>query len=106
MAIAKKSTAKAKTSANVHSHGDLEKKIAALEAKVAQLEKNNKVLADAVSAVESIKSDIGNLKEQAKSSLQKMKEAMDSNGDGIVDSEEIYKYVLRRLRSRNPNPKK
>ena len=51
-------------------------------------------------------SEVKELQENAKSWAQKTKENIDTNNNGKIDFEEIYSYIFRRFRSRNPNPKK
>ena len=88
-------------------------KIADLDKKVADLEKKLKGLLDGIAAASKLKSELdeaklklsaelGELKEKAKS----WKEKADTNSDGKLDLEEIYSYVWKRRKSRNPNPKK
>lgn len=88
----------------------LEKKIEGLEAKLAGLlegiEAASKLKSELDEAKLKLGSEVNELKENAKSWVTKQKEAMDANKDGKLDFEEIYSYVFRRIRSRNPAPKK
>ena len=88
-------------------------KIADLDKKVSDLEKKLKGLLDGIDAASKLKAEldeaklklsgeVAELKEKAKS----WKEKADTNGDGSVDFEELYKYVWNRFKSRNPKPTK
>ena len=116
MAVSKKAApSKAAPKADAgHSHNELNAKIASLEKKVAELENQLGGLGDAVESLtnsynagkEKLVSEVNELKENAKSWATKKKEAMDTNNDGKVDLEEVYRYVYTRLRSRMSAPKK
>jgi len=84
-------------------------KIADLDSKVADLEKKLKGLLDGIEAASKLKneldeaklklsSEVNELKEKAKS----WKEKADTNGDGSLDWEELFRYVSERRSGRSP----
>ena len=89
---------------------DLEKKVSDLESKLKGLlegiEAASKLKAELDEAKLKLGSEVKELQENAKSWAQKTKENIDTNKNGKIDFEEIYSYIFRRFRSRNPNPKK
>ena len=96
-----------------HCHEELDAKIAALEGKVSDLESKLKGLLDGIEAASKLKNEldeaksklsleVNELKEKAKSWSEKA----DTNGDGVLDFEEIYSYVYRRWKGRNKEPRK
>jgi len=77
-------------------------KIASLEKEVSELKSQLAGLLAASDAIDAVKSEVSELKEKAKS----WKEKADTNNDGKLDFEEIYKYVYRRFKSRQSAPRK
>ena len=115
MAVSKKAaSSKAAPKAGSNDCAKCDAKIEALEKKVAELENQLGGLGDAVESLtnsynagkDKLVSEVNELKENAKSWATKKKEAMDTNNDGKVDLEEVYRYVYTRLRSRMSAPKK
>lgn len=90
-----------------HTHADL-------EARVAKLEEANELLLETVEtmkavvalkddlakAKEALGGDISELQSVAKELLNKVGKKMDSNSDGEVDFDEIYRYIRKRMASR------
>ena len=88
-------------------------KIADLDKKVSDLEKKLKGLLDGIDAASKLKAELDEAKLKLSAEVKELqekakgwKEKADTNKDGSVDFEELYKYVYRRLRSRNSTPKK
>ena len=78
----------------------LEKKILDLESKLtgvlASVEALAQVKSDLDDAKEKLGSEVKELKENAKSWIQRKKEAIDKNKDGQLDFEELYEYIKLR----------
>ena len=85
---------------------DLGKKVADLESKLkgllAGIEAASKLKSELDEAKLKLSAEVSELKEKAKS----WKEKADTNNDGKLDLEEVYSYIWKRRRSRNPNPRK
>ena len=113
MAVSKKAaTSKAAPKAASDNCAKCDAKIAALEKKVESLESKLKGLLDGIEAASKLKADldeaklklgaeVNELKEKAKS----WKEKADTNNDGKLDFEELYRYVWARFNSRDSKPK-
>lgn len=109
MATSKKGAFKSAPTADAaHSHDELNAKIASLEKKVVDLESKLAGVLNSVNTLSEVKneleeakaklgSEVKELKENAKSWMTKQKESIDTNGDGKIDMEEIYKYVSHRM---------
>ena len=113
----KKGTSKAKAPAAAESKEDCcakcDAKIEALELKIADLEKKLKGLLDGIDAASKLKADLDEAKlklgaevDELKEKAKSWKEKADTNNDGKLDLEEVYSYIWKRRRSRNPNPRK
>ena len=114
MAVSKKAaTSKAAPKAGSNDCAKCDAKIAALEKKLESLESKLKNVLDGIDAASKLKAEldeaklklgaeVNELKEKAKS----WKDKADTNNDGKLDFEEIYRYVWRRFNSRSSKPRR
>ena len=99
MAVSKNKAASSKAApkAGSGSCAKCEADIKSLEKKVSELESKLAGLLAASDALDKVKSEVSELKEKAKS----WKEKADTNDDGKLSLEEVWKYVQKQMRRRS-----